>query len=193
MDGKKNPKIQSVFIDKFPIFTAHFTRTGDEIIIGSRHKSFYYYDMIAGKMVNVFPPVRAIDGQNKSRLGSNFEISPDNRFIAFLGSYGQIHLFSVKVSVYILDDLSNNVVIFDCFIKSKEYVDSLKVSGSCEAVAFSSDSRYLFTFGDDNAVNVFDMNHRGYECLHKFNDFGSLSGTSIAVSNNSQFIATGYK
>lgn len=102
MDGKKNPKIQSVFIDKFPILAAHFTRTGDEIVLSSRHKSFYYYDMIAGKMVNVFPPVRAIDENKQSRLGSDFEISPDNRFLAFLGAYGQIHLFSVKVNILLV-------------------------------------------------------------------------------------------
>lgn len=67
----------------------------------------------------------------------------------------------------------------------------MKISGSCTAVAFSSDARYLFAYGDDNAVNVFDLAHRGYECMHKFNDFGALSGTSLAVSSNSQFLATG--
>ena len=36
------------------------------------------------------------------------------------------------------------------------------------------------------------MNDRGHLCFHKFNDFGCLSGTSIAISNNSQFIATGF-
>lgn len=45
---------------------------------------------------------------------------------------------------------------------------------------------------DDKDIYTFDMNDRGHRCLHKFNDYGSLSGTSIAVSNNSQFIATGY-
>ncbi len=49
-----------------------------------------------------------------------------------------------------------------------------------------------FKFTDDKTVNVFDMNDRGHRCYHKFNDYGCLSGTSLAVSNNSQFIATGY-
>lgn len=60
--------------------------------------------MLAGKMINVFPPVRAIDEHNQSRqLGTDFEISPDNRFLAFLGTHGQIHLFSVKVGGLILE------------------------------------------------------------------------------------------
>lgn len=53
VDGKNNPKIQSVFLQKFPIHTAHFSADGREVIMGSRYKSFYYYDMIAGKVVEV--------------------------------------------------------------------------------------------------------------------------------------------
>lgn len=172
IDGKKNAKIQSIFIDKFPIMAAHFTKSGDEIILGSRHKSFYYYDMISGKMISVTPPVKALDEFQRYSISSNFEISPDNRFIAFVGSQGQIHLFSCK---------------------SKEWINSLKINDSCNAVTFSSDSRYLFAFGDDKDVNVFDMNDRGHRCLYKFTDYGCLSGTSLAVSNNNQFIATGCK
>ena len=170
IDGKKNPKIQSIFVDKFPIHSAHFSRNGEEIILGSRHKNFYSYDMIAGKMITINPPVKAIDEFQKRSISSNFEISPDNRLCAFVGSQGQIHLFSVK---------------------SKEWIDSLKINGECNCVTFSADSRYLFAFGDDKDVNVFDMNHRGFRCMRKFTDFGCISGTAIAVSRNSQFIATG--
>lgn len=172
IDGKKNAKIQSIFIDKFPIMAAHFTRTGDEIILGSRHKSFYYYDMHSGKMINVTPPVKALDEHQRHSIASNFEISPDNRFIAFIGSQGQIHLFSCR---------------------SKEWINTIKINDQCNAVTFSSDSRHLYAFGDDKDVHVFDMNDRGHRSLYKFTDYGCLSGTSIAVSNNSQFIATGCK
>jgi U3 small nucleolar RNA-associated protein 18 len=72
---------------------AHFTKNGEEIIMGSRHKSFYYYDMISGKIVMV-PAVKALE---ENRMAS-FEISPDNSIIAFIGSYGHIHLFSAKVN-----------------------------------------------------------------------------------------------
>ncbi len=48
-------------------------------------------------------------------------------------------------------------------------------------------------YQDDKTVNVFDMNDRGHRCMRKFNDYGCLSGTSIAVSNNSQFLATGFE
>ena len=53
VDGKSNSKIQSLFIENFPVFCAHFTQDGEQIVIGSRHKSFKYFDMISGKVVNV--------------------------------------------------------------------------------------------------------------------------------------------
>jgi U3 small nucleolar RNA-associated protein 18 len=173
IDGKKNPKIQTVFIEKFPILAAHFTKlSGDEIIMGSRHKSFYYYDMHSGKMINVTPPSKALGEYQERSISTNFEISPDNRLIAFVGSQGQIHLFSCK---------------------SKEWIDTLKINGDCHAVTFSADTRYLFAFGADKDVYVFDVQTRGHECIHKFTDFGCLSGTALAVSDNMKYIATGCK
>lgn len=53
MDGKHNPKIQSVYLDGFPIHTAHFSTDGREVIMGSKYRNFQYYDMMAGKIVNV--------------------------------------------------------------------------------------------------------------------------------------------
>lgn len=53
VDGKNNPKIQSVFLDNFPIMSASFSAGGLEVIMGSRHCSFYWYDMMAGKVVFV--------------------------------------------------------------------------------------------------------------------------------------------
>ena len=53
MDGRNNPKIQSVHLDGFPILSAHFTADGEQVVMGSKHSAFYYYDMIAGKVVKV--------------------------------------------------------------------------------------------------------------------------------------------
>jgi hypothetical protein len=66
--------------------------------MGSRHKNFYYYDMGSGKIITVVPPVKALDEYQRPSMSANFEISPDNSLIAFVGSQGQIHLFSVRVN-----------------------------------------------------------------------------------------------
>ena len=59
VDGKTNPKIQSIFFEDFPVYCAHFSTNGEEVILGSKHKTFQYYDMIAGKIVSV-PRIKGI-------------------------------------------------------------------------------------------------------------------------------------
>ncbi|XP_069129328.1 U3 small nucleolar RNA-associated protein 18 homolog [Argopecten irradians] len=95
VDGKNNPKIQSVFLDNFPIFSAHFTPDGQQVVLSSKHRSFVYYDMIAGKVVNV-PKIK---GLGETRM-KNFMMSPDGRFLVFLGSHGHMHLISAKVIIF---------------------------------------------------------------------------------------------
>ena len=53
VDGEVNPKLQSVHVQDFPISTAHFTRDGTEIVMAGERKSYYVYDMIAGKITRV--------------------------------------------------------------------------------------------------------------------------------------------
>ena len=51
IDGKTNPKIQTVHFEDFPLETAKFSSNGEEVIAGSlARKNFYVYDMIAGKI-----------------------------------------------------------------------------------------------------------------------------------------------
>ena len=53
IDGKHNPKIQSIFFEGFPVQSAHFSQDGTEVIVASKHRSFKYYDMIAGQIITV--------------------------------------------------------------------------------------------------------------------------------------------
>ena len=51
IDGKNNPKMQSVHFENFPIKTAHFTSNGRQFLVGSQHFGhFYAYDMVKGKI-----------------------------------------------------------------------------------------------------------------------------------------------
>ena len=54
IDGKNNPKIQTVSFQDFPIKTAKFSTSGEEFMVGSQHHShFYVYDMMARKIVKI--------------------------------------------------------------------------------------------------------------------------------------------
>ena len=55
IDGKNNPKMQSVHFENFPIKTAHFTSNGRQFLVGSQHFGhFFAYDMVKGKFLNIF-------------------------------------------------------------------------------------------------------------------------------------------
>lgn len=45
-------------------------------------------------------------------------------------------------------------------------------------------------FSDEGNVYIWDVKSR--RCVHKFVDDGCLMGTSVSVSDNGQFVATGY-
>ncbi|XP_056010780.1 U3 small nucleolar RNA-associated protein 18 homolog [Ostrea edulis] len=163
VDGKQNPKIQSVFIDGFPIHTAHFSTEGHEVIMGSRYKNIQYYDMMAGKIVNV-PKIKGLE----EKMMKKFKVSPDGRFLVFLGKTGGMHLLSAK---------------------SKEWIHTLQMNGEVKDVAFSQDGHLMYSHGVEGDVYVWDLDRR--DCIHRFYDDGCTHGTSIAISPNGQYLACG--
>lgn len=164
VDGKVNPKIQSVHFERFPIHTAHFTMDGEQIIVGSReYGHFFSYDMISGKTIRV-PWERDMDQMNVRR----FHVSPDGKLIAIYGKYGNTHLITAK---------------------TKEWIGTLKMNGEVFSIAFNKDGSRMFTHGDTGQIYVWDMSSR--TCVHKFSDQGCVTGTSLAVSPNQRFLAAG--
>ena len=59
IDGQNNPKLQSIFLERFPIHTAHFTADGEQVILASQRRSLYVYDMIKGSVIKI-PRIRGI-------------------------------------------------------------------------------------------------------------------------------------
>ena len=54
VDGRSNPKIQTVNFQNFPIRTAHFSSSGHQFFAGSQHFPHYFvYDLNAGKTLKV--------------------------------------------------------------------------------------------------------------------------------------------
>jgi len=164
IDGKTNPKIQTVHFKDFPLRTAKFSTNGEEVIVGSIDRPFFYsYDMIAGKIIKV--PISA-QRMNGAKNTGNFVLSPDGKLIALMGKNGSIYLFAAK---------------------SKEYVGYLQMNDKCGALAFSKSGQKLYTHGYGGEVYIWDVKSR--RCESKFADEGCISGRSLAV--NSNFLATG--
>uniref|UniRef100_A0A8C2PCA3 U3 small nucleolar RNA-associated protein 18 homolog n=2 Tax=Capra hircus TaxID=9925 RepID=A0A8C2PCA3_CAPHI len=161
VDGKTNPKIQSIYLEKFPIFKACFSANGEEVLATSTHsKILYVYDMLAGKLI----PVHQVRG--KVSIEYIDTRSP------------QLSLFN---SIY-------NHFFFPSH-KTKELIGSMKINGRIAASTFSSDSKKVYASSGDGDVYVWDVNSR--KCLNRFVDEGSLYGLSIATSRNGQYVACG--
>ncbi|EHB16509.1 U3 small nucleolar RNA-associated protein 18-like protein [Heterocephalus glaber] len=164
VDGKTNPKIQSIYLERFPIFKACFSVNGEQVLATSTHsKVLYVYDMLAGKLI----PVHQVRGL-KERIVRSFELSPDGSFLLINGIAGYSHLLSMK---------------------TKELIGSMKINGRVSASTFTSDSKKIYTYSGDGEVYVWDVNSR--KCLNRFVDEGSLRGLSIATSRNGQYVACG--
>ncbi|KAK2528537.1 Utp18 [Columba guinea] len=164
VDGIRNPKIQSIYLESFPIYKACFSVDGEQVIAtGTHHKMFFVYDMMSGSII----PIEKIRGVEE-RFLKNFEVSPDGSFMLLTGTSGYLHLLSMK---------------------TKELISTMKVNGRCTASAFTPDSSKIYSYSKEGEVFIWDVRSR--KCLHKFEDEGSLEGKCIAVSKNNQYVACG--
>ncbi|KAJ3222049.1 U3 small nucleolar RNA-associated protein 18 [Clydaea vesicula] len=167
IDGKLNQKIATVGLKDMPIHKALFTADGKEVICVGRRKFFYTYNLETGTVEKT--------GHVRGRDEKSFEkhyISPCNRYIVFIGSNGYIIL---------------------CCRKSKQWIANLKMNTAVKGIEFSKDGSYLISFGApllaDGEIYQWDMDTR--TCIHKFYDEGAVKPTSLSLSNDGNFFATG--
>ncbi|XP_068581927.1 U3 small nucleolar RNA-associated protein 18 homolog isoform X2 [Cebidichthys violaceus] len=164
VDGKTNPKIQSIHLERFPVHRAQFSRDGDTVIATSlKNKMFYLYDMMEGRVT----PVHSVRGLNEARV-KEFSVCPEGGALLLTGTNGYLHLLTLK---------------------TKEVVRSMKINGDVIGVAFSHDGSKVFANSEDGEVYVWDM--RSSRCVNRFTDEGCVKGTSIASSPNGQYLACG--
>lgn len=163
IDGQTNPKLQSIFINHFPISTAHFTADGEQVVLASERRFFYVYDLIKGDITKI----PYIKGRGEKHF-DKFHVSPDGKILVFVGMDGYLILLSSK---------------------TKQWIGNLKMNGSVRSVAFNADGSRMYSSGDDGEVYVWDMNTRS--CVHKFRDEGCLTSTALAASRDGQYLSCG--
>ncbi|KAJ6998518.1 hypothetical protein NC653_014633 [Populus alba x Populus x berolinensis] len=163
IDGKRNTKIQSIFIDDCPIRKASFLPDGSKVIIAGRRKFFYSFDLVKAKVDKIGPLV----GREEKSL-EVFEVSPDSSMIAFVGNEGYILLVSSK---------------------TKELVGTLKMNGTVRSLAFADDGQQLLSHGGDGQVYHWDLRTRA--CIHKAVDEGCIHGTALCTSPARNLFAAG--
>ncbi|XP_033974684.1 U3 small nucleolar RNA-associated protein 18 homolog [Trematomus bernacchii] len=164
VDGKSNPQIQSIRLEKFPVHRAAFSRDGEMVIATSlRNKMFYLYDMMEGKVT----PVTSVRGLNEARV-KEFSVCPEGGALLLSGTRGYLHLLTLK---------------------TREVVSSMKINGEVVGVAFSPDGSKVFANSEEGEVYVWDL--RSSRCVSRFSDEGCVTGTSIAASRDGRYLACG--
>ncbi|CAM6126694.1 unnamed protein product [Calypogeia fissa] len=163
VDGKKNPKMQSIFLEDFPVHKAAFVPDGSKVVAAGRRNFYFLYHLEAGRVERISPLV----GRTERSLES-FQVSPDSKQIAFLGNEGYILL---------------------CSLGTKQLTGNLKMNGSVRAVSFAENGRHLVSTGGDGEIYHWDLRTR--RCFHKGADEGCVKSVSLAVSPDSRLFATG--
>ncbi|KAK9278648.1 hypothetical protein L1049_028221 [Liquidambar formosana] len=163
IDGKRNTKIQSIFLDDCPIRKAAFLPDGSQVIVAGRRKFFYSFDLVKAKVDKIGP----LTGREEKSL-EFFEVSPDSSTIAFVGNEGYILLVSTK---------------------TKELIGTLKMNGTVRSLAFADGGRQLLSSGGDGHVYHWDLRTRA--CFHKAVDEGCINGTALSTSPSGSLFAAG--
>lgn len=161
VDGKRNNKLHSVAFEKFPITCAKLTTDGNEAILGSRRSHMFVYDLMEARG-------RRIDLPKGLTTMNNFIMSPDSKYIAATGKWGEVFIMSSK---------------------TKEKLFVLKQNSEVTALTFNSQGNLLYGHSDMGEITIWDMNTRRVK--HKFTDEGCICGTAITVSSSNQYVATG--
>lgn len=76
-------------------------------------------------------------------------------------------------------------------LKTKQVTAELKMSGTARAGTFAKDGQELITSGGDGTIFIWDL--RMNKCRGTYIDHGCINGTSLAVSSQSQLLASGRK
>ncbi|KAI3845194.1 hypothetical protein MKX03_024852 [Papaver bracteatum] len=163
IDGKRNTKIQSMFLEDLPIRKASFLPDGSQVIAAGSRKFFYSFDLEKAKVDKIGP----LTGREEKSL-EVFEVSPYSSTIAFVGNEGHILLVSTK---------------------TKELIGTMKMNGTARSLAFADGGRQLLSSGGDGHIYHWDLRTR--TCIHKAVDEGCMTGHSLSTSPNGSLFAAG--
>lgn len=161
IDGRDNKKIHNIKYEQFPIHSCRLYNEGEELLVGSVYPYFHTYNLLSGDKQKARLP------KGISNL-KQFEFSPCEKYMAVVGEFGEVHLLHAL---------------------TKELLCTFKQEYQSTSLCFSADSSRLFSHSEDNEVSVFSVRTQRVE--HKFVDDGCVNGTTLTISDNGKFLATG--
>eukprot|EP01023_Acetabularia_acetabulum_P057088 TRINITY_DN6635_c1_g1_i2.p1 TRINITY_DN6635_c1_g1~~TRINITY_DN6635_c1_g1_i2.p1 ORF type:complete len:537 (+),score=96.63 TRINITY_DN6635_c1_g1_i2:62-1672(+) len=162
IDGKKNPCIESIHLEKFSISQAGFCQGGQKVLATSPMWQFYILDLPSGKQENI----PYLEGHKQK--WPNFAADRNSSLVAFLGSSGTVPIYDVS---------------------ARQKAFELRMSGKVSKAAFMPGGKELLTAGSDGILYLWDMGTR--RCIHRIQDEGSQAAKALSVSPDGNYVASG--
>ncbi|KAL9658590.1 hypothetical protein ABK040_006127 [Willaertia magna] len=181
VDGKVNPLMDRLIVKdhrnnkKFNKIL--FTKDGKSIIILLEKLSrFLMTDLQTGKTresQDLFVKRKKIEEREGGKyiLDNVIDLSNDNKLIALSDDIGNVIIMS-----------RSTLTVKFMFTSNIKEVNNL---------TFSYDSKYLFVTGKGSKIFIYDIENE--KPKYSFNDFGNSEISTLALSNDMQYIATGSK
>uniref|UniRef100_A0A667X2T1 Uncharacterized protein n=1 Tax=Myripristis murdjan TaxID=586833 RepID=A0A667X2T1_9TELE len=155
VDGKTNPKIQSIHLERFPVHKAQFSRDGEKVVATSlKNKMFYLYDMMEGRV----QPVHTVRGEEEeeeeesSRVETkevvrSMKINGNISGVAFSHDGSKVFTNSEEGEVYVWDMRSSRCL--------NRFTDDGCVRGT--SIAASRNGQYLACGSQSGVVNIYSQ------------------------------------
>jgi len=146
VDGKKNAKVQSMFLPDLPISSAFFSHDGEQVVATGRRAFFYYYDLQTSQVSRVARIMGTSLGLRRSPLAA---ATPAERVLA-----GSLHLGRSEASLeralpspdgkYIVVLGNDGTAVF-VSQATKQWAFNLKINGTLRSASFSHDGSTFYT------------------------------------------------
>jgi U3 small nucleolar RNA-associated protein 18 len=175
VDGKKNSKLDGVFFDDLPIYSASWTHGGDKVALSGRRPFFYMYDALSGTATKVKSPwSRAVSSSSSGGSGRGTDKSLEKLCVS---PSGMCTAFTLKDGwVGVVDNRS-----------PQRCMAEVKMNGTARSLAFTGgdDDRFLVTSGGDADVYVWDLRNSGCGApVSKWQNEGGMPTCALACSPN---------
>lgn len=213
VDGVKNAKVQSVFLEDMPVHCAAFCGGGQQVRRSERgdlarsrsDQACAERPMVAAGprmppsrllYCSILAPAPPIPSQvlvtGRRRFFYVFDLGA-GRIERVAGLFGRedrsLESFATAPGSDAAAFLLNNGHVGLVSLHSRQVVGTLKQAGSVRSAAFSPDGTELLTSGGDGTVHVWDL--RMQRCRARLADEGCLNGTALAASPDGALFAAG--
>jgi U3 small nucleolar RNA-associated protein 18 len=175
IDGHSNPLLQTVHIPSLPMTSAVFHPSGSHILLTGPRPYFYNYNLQSG-----------ICTQSPRGLWGSFASKVDN-----VDHSLEKNAFSPNGDILAVAGRRGHIYLVDWTAGNTQVVASLKMNTSIKSLwwnnSASSDTRELYTLGENSEVYVWDIRSR--KCLRRWKDDSGYGTTAITSSPSGAHLA----